>query len=136
MRPFRRVAAYGAVRRSRHASGIHGTGTDRRWRIARCTTTRQHGPASFQSWRQHRLPRPHRRDDQRGTGALRRRTAGVTPEAQGWRDRFGTHLGTERRLSAHTGSNYLREIDALIAWCDTNGIERWEGLDTQHLRLF
>jgi integrase/recombinase XerC len=60
----------------------------------------------------------------------------VTPEAQGWRDRFGTHLGTERRLSAHTGSNYLREIDALIAWCDTNGIERWEGLDTQHLRLF
>ncbi|NBR17134.1 MAG: hypothetical protein EBT81_04395 [Gammaproteobacteria bacterium] len=60
----------------------------------------------------------------------------MTPDAQGWRDRFGTHLGTERRLSAHTGSNYLREIDALIAWCDANGIERWEALDTQHLRLF
>ncbi len=60
----------------------------------------------------------------------------MTPEVQGWRDRFGAHLVTERRLSAHTGSNYLREIDALVTWCDANGIERWETLDTQHLRIF
>lgn len=60
----------------------------------------------------------------------------MTPDAQAWRDRFGVHLDTERRLSAHTCSNYLREVDALVAWCDKSGIERWETLDAQHLRLF
>ena len=57
-------------------------------------------------------------------------------EVRRWRDRFGIHLGTERRLSPHTAANYLREVDALIAWCETNGIGSWRSLDTQHLRLF
>jgi integrase/recombinase XerC len=60
----------------------------------------------------------------------------VTPQARQWRERFGAHLGTERRLSAHTSASYLREIDALIGWCEANGIATWDALDTQHLRLF
>lgn len=60
----------------------------------------------------------------------------MKPEVRRWRDRFGTHLGTERRLSSHTSANYLREIDALISWCEVNGIDSWKTLDTQHLRLF
>lgn len=60
----------------------------------------------------------------------------MTPEALRWRDPFGSHLGNERRLSAHTVHNYLREIDALIAWCAAQGIEDWTHLDAQHLRLF
>lgn len=57
-------------------------------------------------------------------------------EALRWRDRFGSHLESERRLSAHTYANYLRDIDALINWCDANGIESWDALDTQQLRVF
>ena len=60
----------------------------------------------------------------------------MTPQARQWRERFGAHLGTERRLSAHTSASYLREIDALIGWCEANGIATWDALDTQHLRLF
>jgi integrase/recombinase XerC len=60
----------------------------------------------------------------------------VTPAARQWRERFGAHLGTERRLSAHTAAGYLREIDALISWCAGNGVLSWETLDAQHLRLF
>ncbi len=60
----------------------------------------------------------------------------MTPAARQWRERFGAHLGTERRLSAHTAAGYLREIDALISWCAGNGVLSWETLDAQHLRLF
>ena len=57
-------------------------------------------------------------------------------DARQWRDRFGTHLGSERRLSPHTAANYLREVDALIDWCEANSVKTWKLLDTQHLRLF
>ncbi len=60
----------------------------------------------------------------------------MTPQARQWRERFGAHLGTERRLSAHTSAGYVREIDALIDWCEANGIASWDALDAQHLRLF
>jgi integrase/recombinase XerC len=60
----------------------------------------------------------------------------VTPQSLRWRELFGSHLGSERRLSAHTVQNYLRELDALIAWCDANGLTDWQSLDAQHLRLF
>jgi len=60
----------------------------------------------------------------------------VTPQSLRWRELFGSHLGSERRLSAHTVQNYLRELDALIAWCDGNGLTDWQSLDAQHLRLF
>jgi len=60
----------------------------------------------------------------------------VTPQSLRWRELFGSHLGSERRLSAHTVQNYLRELDALIAWCDDNGLIDWQSLDAQHLRLF
>lgn len=60
----------------------------------------------------------------------------MTPEAQGWVTRFGVHLGAERRLSPHTCSNYLRELQALMAWCERQAIADWASLDTQHVRLF
>ena len=60
----------------------------------------------------------------------------MTPQSLRWRKLFGSHLGSERRLSAHTVQNYLRELDALIAWCDANGLTDWQSLDAQHLRLF
>ena len=60
----------------------------------------------------------------------------MTPEAQDWVTRFGVHLGAERRLSPHTRSNYLRELQALADWCDRQGIADWHTLDTQHVRMF
>lgn len=60
----------------------------------------------------------------------------MNSDALRWRDRFGGHLDSERRLSAHTSANYLRDIDALIAWCDAQGIDSWVALDSQHLRMF
>jgi integrase/recombinase XerC len=60
----------------------------------------------------------------------------MTPEAQDWVTRFGVHLGAERRLSPHTRSNYLRELQALTEWCDRQGIADWNTLDTQHVRMF
>jgi integrase/recombinase XerC len=60
----------------------------------------------------------------------------VTPDALAWIDRFGAHLGGERRLSQHTRDNYLRELAALASWCDTQRIDEWRELDAQHLRLF
>lgn len=60
----------------------------------------------------------------------------MTPEALAWIERFGVHLGGERRLSPHTRDNYLRELAALAAWCDSQRIDEWRSLDAQHLRLF
>jgi len=60
----------------------------------------------------------------------------VTPESLDWVARFHRHLATERRLSKHTGLAYSRELDALVAWCDANGIEEWPKIDGQHVRVF
>jgi integrase/recombinase XerC len=45
-------------------------------------------------------------------------------------------MNTERRLSAHTDSNYARDLAALVKYCDRTGLEEWSALDTQHVRVF
>jgi integrase/recombinase XerC len=56
--------------------------------------------------------------------------------AAGWVERWFTHLRTERRLSPHTSANYRRDLDALIAYCDRQGIADWPALDNFHVRTF
>ena len=53
-----------------------------------------------------------------------------------WVERFGRHLTTERRLSAHTVSAYLREIAAWQDWCQRTGLNDWRRVDSAHLRSF
>jgi integrase/recombinase XerC len=60
----------------------------------------------------------------------------MTPAALADIERFGGHLARERRMSPHTVSNYLREVQALAGWCDAQGIGGWQDLDSQHLRMF
>jgi integrase/recombinase XerC len=60
----------------------------------------------------------------------------MTPAALADIERFGAHLARERRMSPHTVSNYLRELQSLAAWCDAQGIDAWQTLDSQHLRMF
>lgn len=60
----------------------------------------------------------------------------MTPEALDWVARFRRYMGSERRLSAHTDSNYARDLAALVKYCDKNGLEAWAALDHQHIRMF
>lgn len=55
---------------------------------------------------------------------------------QDWIDRFLHHLKTERRLSANTCKHYLRDLNALHAWCRDSDIADWSTLNTHHIRQF
>ncbi len=60
----------------------------------------------------------------------------MTPESLQAIERFVRHLRLERRLSDLTARAYLHELGALARWCDAEGIERWNTLDSQHVRMF
>jgi integrase/recombinase XerC len=60
----------------------------------------------------------------------------MTPAALEWVAGFRRHLAIERRLSAHTDSNYARDLAALVKYCDRHGIPDWAALDSQHVRIF
>jgi integrase/recombinase XerC len=53
-----------------------------------------------------------------------------------WVDRFNRYLTTERRVSPHTISNYLRDITSLVAFCDREGIDHWHGVLVPEVRRF
>jgi len=53
-----------------------------------------------------------------------------------WIDRFVRHLEFERRLSKHTCSNYRRDLEALLKYCRTSGVEAWDQLDDEHFRAW
>ena len=52
------------------------------------------------------------------------------------RQLFLRHLAQERRLSGHTAVAYQRDLEALAAWCDQQGLGNWEDLDHGHVRSF
>ena len=60
----------------------------------------------------------------------------MTPAALEWVARFRRYMNSERRLSAHTDSNYARDLAALVKYCDKSGLEDWTVLDHQRVRLF
>ena len=60
----------------------------------------------------------------------------MTPAALEWIAGFRRHLAIERRLSAHTDSNYARDLAALVKYCDRHGLKNWAALDAQHVRTF
>jgi integrase/recombinase XerC len=60
----------------------------------------------------------------------------MTPAALQWVALFRRYMNSERRLSAHTDSNYARDLAALVKYCDRTGLEDWSALDTQHIRVF
>lgn len=49
---------------------------------------------------------------------------------------FRRYMTIERNLSAHTDSNYARDLTALIKFCDAHKIDDWSTVDSQHIRLF
>lgn len=51
-----------------------------------------------------------------------------------WIEDFLNHLDTERRLSPHTISNYRRDLQSVIDYCNSVGVFDWHALDAQHVR--
>jgi integrase/recombinase XerC len=49
---------------------------------------------------------------------------------------FRRYMTVERNLSAHTDSNYARDLAALIKFCDAQKIDDWSVVDSQHIRMF
>jgi integrase/recombinase XerC len=49
---------------------------------------------------------------------------------------FRQYLAKERRLSAHTDSNYARDLTALAKFCGQQGILDWAALEHAQVRLF
>jgi integrase/recombinase XerC len=60
----------------------------------------------------------------------------MSPAALDWLPRFLTHLSVERRLSPHTDSNYRRDLQLFVAFCDKSGVDDWPRVDTHHVRSF
>ena len=60
----------------------------------------------------------------------------MQPKAAAWIGRYLAHLRTERRLSPHTEAAYRRDLDALAAYCDSEKLGDWKGLDSHHVRTF
>jgi integrase/recombinase XerC len=51
-------------------------------------------------------------------------------------DAYLKHLGTERRLSPHTATNYARDLRALADYMVRGNLDDWRKVDTQHVRVF
>lgn len=51
-------------------------------------------------------------------------------------DDYLNSLSVERRLSVHTTQAYRRDINKLVAFCDTRGVLLWQGLNNHIARLF
>jgi integrase/recombinase XerC len=60
----------------------------------------------------------------------------MTPAAIARVAQFRRYMTTERNLSAHTDSNYARDLTALVKFCDERKLDDWSAIDSQHIRLF
>ena len=60
----------------------------------------------------------------------------MTPAAMAWIERFRRYLATERRCSPHTLDAYTRDLQALVSYCDREGLAGWAAVDGKHLKNF
>ncbi|HXY75502.1 MAG TPA: tyrosine recombinase XerC [Steroidobacteraceae bacterium] len=60
----------------------------------------------------------------------------MSPAALEWLARFRRYLSTEQRLSAHTERSYMRDLAALVKFCDRFRIRNWSALDSKQVRIF
>jgi integrase/recombinase XerC len=58
----------------------------------------------------------------------------VHSDALDWLERYQAHLREQRQLSPHTLSNYRRDLNAAVSWCDKHNIDEWRDLDSQRVR--
>lgn len=53
-----------------------------------------------------------------------------------WLDAFLNHLRHERRLSPHTLTNYRRDLQRFISWCQEQAIVEWGAISQHHVRSY
>ena len=53
-----------------------------------------------------------------------------------WLQKFLDHLQNERRLSPHTISNYSRDLEQFVRYCDAKAISQWRDCTTLFMRAF
>lgn len=51
-------------------------------------------------------------------------------------DLYLQHIAQERRLSAHTVSNYQRDLKQLSTYCNQQNLVTWQAIKTSHIRQF
>ncbi|TVO76890.1 tyrosine recombinase XerC [Sedimenticola selenatireducens] len=49
---------------------------------------------------------------------------------------FNQHLRYERRLAAHTLTNYTRDLERVAGWCHEQKITAWHSVTLHHIRTF
>jgi integrase/recombinase XerC len=57
-------------------------------------------------------------------------------EALQWLERFFAYLHNERRLSPHTLTNYRRDLNHLLSFCQEQAISGWEAIDSFAVRRY
>jgi len=60
----------------------------------------------------------------------------VDASARNWLADFKRYLDEQRRLSPHTLSNYSRDLDAIVRFCDRAGISHWGELSVHGVRAY
>lgn len=60
----------------------------------------------------------------------------MNTSAHDWIKRFGAHLSSERRLSAHTATAYQHDLSEFVGYCSRQGLDDWSDVDHQHVRMF
>ena len=53
-----------------------------------------------------------------------------------WIDKFIQHLAYERRLSPQTCKNYRHDLESLLAFRESSGVDSWDKMDSEHFRAF
>jgi len=49
-------------------------------------------------------------------------------------EKFFQYLQSERQYSPHTLSNYRRDINGFLAWCQQQNLSDWSNIESQHVR--
>lgn len=57
-------------------------------------------------------------------------------QESGWIEKFVEFLKTERRLSAHTVSNYTRDLNKVVSFCKARQVLCWMDLSVQDVRAY
>jgi integrase/recombinase XerC len=60
----------------------------------------------------------------------------VDQQQTSWLQHFAAHMRDERRLSAHTVTNYGRDLASAQAYCDAQGVTRWQQLQPIQVRAW
>lgn len=60
----------------------------------------------------------------------------MNESARKWIESFLAKLRNERNYSSHTLSNYSRDLQTLVLYCEQKALTDWSSISDEHIRLF